>query len=451
MNKSFCYILISLLLTVLLGCDEDYDTIFEETPDERLQSTLDEYTSMLTSQEAGWKAALTTGTDRNYFYYFEFNGDGNVTMVSDFDQTTAGTPATSSWMLKALQRPTLSFNTYSYIHLPADPDGEVNGGADGEGLVSDFEFIISEVSGDSIILEGLQRGSSLIMVPASPGEKEAILDQEILKVFNGVNQTVAANRGLKFALADGAEVPVVINMANRLFGAQYLAENGSEIVSFQTGFSFDLEGIKLSEPFEINGQTIQYLTWDELEGAITIDLQSTTPLVGFDDPFIFDVTPPLSSVLGSTYSTVLIPASSGQAPLVGQSENFINIYNTAADALLNGTYQLTLRDIEFLFDEPSGSMRMNVYISQTNNGASSLFVAQYSYSYVTDEDGLLKFSFLDANDNGWTIYGDIYDLLFPIEADYFQAEYIGGDLNLLAGFFSQDTPEFHFSGYLYNN
>ncbi|UII23175.1 DUF4302 domain-containing protein [Fulvivirga ligni] len=448
MKKLFYYISICFLSISVFSCDNDYDTIFEETPDQRLQQALDEYNSLIINAPQGWKAELTTGINRTYFYYFDFNEDGTVTMVSDFSQTTAGTPASSSWVIKALQKPTLSFNTYSYIHLPADPEGDVNGGANGEGLISDFEFSFSSVSEDSVILTGVQRCASLKLTPATENERSAILDQEILNVLDGVVQTTAAHKSMKMVLPDGDEVPVVIDVAQRVFGAQYQSENGGDILSFQTGFNFEIEGIKLSHPFEIKGYTIQYLFWDGEQSQITVDLDGETRVVGFDEPFIFEVSTPLSGELGEAYAGVLIPQGSGENPLSGQSDSFIASYNAAASYMASGPYQLTLREMELNFDASAKTMNLNVYISQTNNGSTSIFLAQYGYSYSVDADGLIKFSFLGANDNGWLIYGDLYDILFHIESDNFSTEYIGGDLNLIGGFFSEESPEFYFSGYL---
>ena len=135
-------LLINVLIAacmVLAGCDDNYETIFPETPDDRVKKSLEEYNTLLMSAPYGWKASLYTGTGAGYFYYLDFNENGSVTMLSDFNQSAAGEPMTSEWVVKALQRPTLSFTSYSYIHLPADPDGNINNGIPGSGLLSDFE------------------------------------------------------------------------------------------------------------------------------------------------------------------------------------------------------------------------------------------------------------------------------------------------------------------------
>jgi hypothetical protein len=77
-------------------------------------------------------------------------------MLSDFNETTATVLKESSYRLKALQQPTLIFDTYSYLHLLSDPDPNVAGGIAGKGYNSDFEFAYDPTiaQADTIILTG---------------------------------------------------------------------------------------------------------------------------------------------------------------------------------------------------------------------------------------------------------------------------------------------------------
>lgn len=446
-HTSYCSIIISMAMVLLfMACDEEYDTVFEERPDERLQDKLDEYQHLLLSSPHGWLARLRTGTGRSYFYYFDFNADGRVVITSDFNETTAGTPGTGTWTLKALQRPTLSFDTYSYIHLPADPDGHVNGGIDGEGLISDFEFAFDELVGDSIKLEGIQRGSDLYLLPATEEEAAQILDKQILKVIAGTKQLNVNHRGLQIALPDGQLLPIVLDEKLRVFGAQYMVENGARIETFHSHFTFSLEGIVLERPLNIAGHAIEQLFWDDEHQRFTVEMNGARTIDGYTEPFIFPVDPPLYTRLGEEYPVITIPAGSGENPIQGQSEEFIEAYNFAANSMLEGEFALTLRDIILLFDPEEGIMEFRVVISQ----GGSLFLAQYLYEYTIDEQGILKFTFQQASENGWAIYGDMYSILFHFETDTFKAEYIGGELDLVGGLFSQQNAGYYFSGFLSN-
>jgi hypothetical protein len=104
-------------------------------------------------------------------------------MYSDFDSTTATVIRESSYRLKALQQPSLIFDTYSYIHMLSDPDGAVSGGAYGQGLKSDFEFAIDTVTADSIRLTGRFNGSKLSLRKAAQGDRAIWANKQ---VTNGV-------------------------------------------------------------------------------------------------------------------------------------------------------------------------------------------------------------------------------------------------------------------------
>jgi hypothetical protein len=88
-------------------------------------------------------------------------------MYSDIDTISAVDRKESSFRLKALQQPALLFDTYSYLHQLADPDGAVNGGDYGVGLSSDFEFSLDTLTVDSIKLTGRFKGSKMILKKAT--------------------------------------------------------------------------------------------------------------------------------------------------------------------------------------------------------------------------------------------------------------------------------------------
>ena len=150
------YLLYFISIPILLfSCKRETDPVFKQSPDERINEALQKYQSTLTGATNGWNASLVTSIGITFSFYFRFNDSNRVFMYSDFDSTTAGVIKESSYRLKALQQPSLLFDTYSYIHMLADPDAAVNGGFYGLGLASDFEFSIDSVTDDRIVLLSL--------------------------------------------------------------------------------------------------------------------------------------------------------------------------------------------------------------------------------------------------------------------------------------------------------
>src|SRR5438128_3606289 len=117
------------LLLILSSCKKDDTRVFDQSPDTRINDALSKYQSALTGSATGWNATIRTGTGGIYHFHFRFNESNRVTMFADINLETATTPKESSYRLKALQTPALIFDTYSYLHILADPDGSVNGGA----------------------------------------------------------------------------------------------------------------------------------------------------------------------------------------------------------------------------------------------------------------------------------------------------------------------------------
>jgi hypothetical protein len=430
------------------SCDRDYETIFNESPDERVQRELDEYNALLKSAPYGWKATLYTGVGAGYFYYFDFNDEGNVTMISDFNESTAGESMSSTWVLKALQRTTLSFTSYSYIHLPADPDGNTNGGGNGDGLLSDFEFTFKKVSGDSIILQGLKHKTELTLVKTTDAETNAILGEQILQVLEGTREYVDENKGLRLLLPDDTVIPLAIDVPHKLFAAQYLSADGSTIETFKTAFSFSINGIFLRSPLKVGGFTIRELYWDADKGLYVVQLLDATELTNSTEPLFFHPSTSLHSVIGAQFKTVYVPEKPAINTLPGQSDEFIEAYNEAASSMLDGAFQLTLHEMNFVFDAVTQQMNFDVIISQTRNGTTTNFLAEYTYSYVADSNGAIRFTPLQSNENAQLIAFDLRKILQYLEDDSFKLEYIAGGFDLIGGFYSQESPEFSFSGYL---
>src|SRR5437764_14894769 len=124
-----------LIITVLFSaCRKDDSHLFNKSSDERLNEALSAYQTKLTSATNGWKGFVYPKSGGVYSFYFRFNDSNRVAMLSSFDSASAVTLKESSYRLKALQQPSLLFDTYSYLHVLADPTASVNGGTYGAGL-----------------------------------------------------------------------------------------------------------------------------------------------------------------------------------------------------------------------------------------------------------------------------------------------------------------------------
>jgi hypothetical protein len=248
MNKNLLYCL--LAITLVASCRKDDDTVFDKSPDERLNETLKAYQAALTGSPYGWNANLITGDGGSYRFYFSFNDSNRVLMYSDFDSTTATVIKESSYRLKALQQPSLIFDTYSYIHILSDPDASVNNGAYGSGLKGDFEYRVDTVTADSISLTGRFNGSKLSLRKAAQNDRAVWANKQ---VTNGV---VNFKNYWKFLLYfrrltySGTQYELQFDTTVKKVTVSW--SNGVRVQSVTRGYYFWANGIYFSDPV-VNG------------------------------------------------------------------------------------------------------------------------------------------------------------------------------------------------------
>jgi hypothetical protein len=268
MKKYIIYFSVALFL---FSCKRENDRIFDQSPDQRLNEALAAYEGQLSSAQNGWKGLLRTngGNGSVHSFFFKFNNANRVVMLSDFDSLSAVTMKESSYRLKALQQPSLIFDTYSYLHVLADPDESVNGGTRGEGLLSDFEFYFDYgSSADTIFLTGRINSSKLTLVKATAAEEQAYINGQLAA-------GLILNKILTYfkRLTIGSQLyDVQIDPVNRTFTFSWLDGSGV-LQTFTTNYYYILGGIVFATPFVNGSQTITGFTnmsWDQSTETINL-------------------------------------------------------------------------------------------------------------------------------------------------------------------------------------
>jgi hypothetical protein len=269
--KKNLIILLIISTAIISSCKRDNDTVFDKTVDERLNEKLNEYQTQLAGAQNGWKGLLQTDSGRGSYhsFYFKFNNENRVSMLSDFDPASAVTLKESSYRLKALQQIALIFDTYSYLHVLADPDPTANGGTLGAGLLSDFEFYFDDnTSADTIRLVGRINGSKMILVRATAAEATAYNNGQLAAGLNINNILTYFKR-----LTIGTQLyDISIDPLSRQFTFSWLDGSGN-LQTFTTSYYFVAGGIVFTTPLTNGNQTItgfDNITWNA--GAETINL-----------------------------------------------------------------------------------------------------------------------------------------------------------------------------------
>jgi hypothetical protein len=291
MKKTFLYL---FLIVATASCSKkDDNKIFEKSADERLNEALSTYQSQLVGSQYGWNGVLYADSGRGtpYSFYFKFDASNRVKMLSDFDSTSAATLKESSYRLKALQQPSLLFDTYSYIHVLADPDPNVNGGGYGSGLQTDFEFYFDSVGTDVIRLGGRFHGTKLVLTRATQQDATALNNGQLAAAFY-INKILTYFKRLTIG---NQLIDFQINPYTRKVTFTWLDASGNTS-TFTTSYYLTPGGIALTNPLVIGTtviKTFDNLAWNATTQTINLAVNGTAASIrGVVVPLKVDVGAP---------------------------------------------------------------------------------------------------------------------------------------------------------------
>ncbi|MBD0288281.1 MAG: DUF4302 domain-containing protein [Flavisolibacter sp.] len=289
------------MLAAFASCKKEDKTAFDQSPDERINATLSKYQTLLSAAPYGWKGVVQPTGGGAYSFYFKFNDANRVVMYSDFDATTAVTPGESSYRLKALQQPSLIFDTYSYLHLLSDPneatdniESNVNGlrgGTLGQGLLSDFEFAIDTATADSIKLTGRQHGTRAFLVKATQQEATAYNNRQLATALLQLQNLNKILYYFKRLTIGGKVYDVSINDNTKTIAFTWVDGSG-RIRTFNTYYYYTVNGIQFVTPFNDGTQTITGFTginWNATGNTFSVTVNNNAgTLAGVNNPIAVD-------------------------------------------------------------------------------------------------------------------------------------------------------------------
>jgi len=296
-------LLYSLLALTIVACKKSNEP--DQRPDERLSAGLAAYQTQLTGAQNGWIGYLFPEGGGGYTFKFKFDNKNRVITYADLNATTSTTAKESSYRLKAVQLPTLYFDTYTYLHTIADPDPNISGGTAGLGNSSDFEFSIVSSSPDTIKMKGNLHGSTMMLIRAKADQG----DDYISKAFaNNTNVGKIANFPYyynKLTIA-GKEYNITINTDQHTVSFYY---NSNGFKRFTTEYATAATGIVFREPF--------------VDGAINIS--------EFHDFVINSATATVTMVAGTTAASTANVATPLAIDLDAPTRMYVAKYDFTSD------------------------------------------------------------------------------------------------------------------------
>lgn len=160
--RKYIYLWITTIL-LATACSDD-DRIFSETSDARGQAYLANCNKILKESSDGWKLVYypKAAAYGGFTFLFDFQEKGRVDMQADIVQEKGN----YSYKLTMEESAMLSFDTYSPLHVLADPKYV----SLSYGLEGDVEFVIRSVSEDTIHLIGKKNRVEVALVRATSGD-----------------------------------------------------------------------------------------------------------------------------------------------------------------------------------------------------------------------------------------------------------------------------------------
>ncbi len=381
--KKILYLFITVL--IISGCKKSsFVSDFDQTPEDRMATSVAQVKNTLTAASNGWVATLSTSAGGGFGFYMTFDDKDNVSMYADLTDDAAVTSATSTYRVKTGLGANLIFDTYNYLAMLADPNPAAFGGTQPTGFKSDVEFTYVRSSADSIIFIGKQYRQLLKMVKASAAQKATYIDGGYKTAINKVKDFFATVKYPYIEVASGAtllKVAFSLNTGSTLASGKRATLTGilEDGVSTATGtgkFAFTLNGVD----FVGDGLIYQNITFTRMawKDATTLALydsagkeyiikSSAAPLTPLTLLFGFPTT--------FTYRKISI---TGSLP-TGVTSGFTSVYNTVLSNFVS-----TSRVVNYTTITLTGNSTLQVYVSY--NSGTSAFVATADYTYTRSGD-----------------------------------------------------------------
>ncbi|QHS58930.1 DUF4302 domain-containing protein [Chitinophaga agri] len=426
-----------LLLAILFAaCSKDKtESLFGEKPEERMEAAIKEYKATLAGSTYGWKTVIYPDAGGAYAFYFKFGTNDRVTMFSDVTLDAAGQSMESTYRLKAVQRPSLLFDTYSYLHLLADPDPNVFGGVTGEGYSVDFEYSIDDASADTIRLTGIAKDTKMVLVKATQAEAEAYAAGDLATLIDATESYMLQEPWLYLQFSDGVRLQVSVSTFYKTFTLLYIDGSG-QVQKLSTPYYYTLNGIHLKTPITYNGNMFSEILWDPVKKLFYVTVNGQRIEVKTASGSVV----PVHRLIGIDFSSLIVTP----APMPGWAPAYTTISANIADGLINGPYTLQLYYTEYAFDVAQQVMNVNVVVTRNGNQ----YLAQYPFTYTKTNDGVFNFTGQAYSGNAALVATTMKPLLDYIRNDRFTIDYyVDSQEGKLGQLKSVEHPDFYFTGY----
>lgn len=259
MNVKIFSTTLALCGLMATACVNEVEEVFDTPASERLEQTMLECQSLLTSAQNGWMIEYYPDANQSYggsTYAAKFDPDGNVTVTGVVAEEVSGDVSktiTSHYSINASSSVVLTFDTYNdYIHYWSDPDPYSGNVYDG-----DFEFAYVSGTADQMIFRGIKTGNRIVFTA---------LDTDIVSCIEqivAIQNEVVDNLYLGYKWSDGSSADIELYDDDNYSLLTYYP-NGVEDGTYESiPYSYTMQGISFYNAVTIDGITVKNFQWKD--------------------------------------------------------------------------------------------------------------------------------------------------------------------------------------------
>lgn len=265
MKKLNLYI-IGFMLLIFASCTNDFESVFDKSPDERANEAIVEFKDALTSSEYGWLVHyFPNPTELGAFtYQLKFEKTGTVNMnweIYDYEDS-------AEYSVKMLEKPILSFDTYSKFSKMCDPELGIPG--KGFGGENEFGFVRLSANGDTLVLCERVSKDPMVLVKAT-AETSSQLRQYSKHVshLERLNEKVIVPYYFNLTV-EGWDSPVnFVFSGDKIIAFLTYVEGGETKREFMP-INFTHEGFEFHHPFVRNGIAVKSFKYDAAKNQFDV-------------------------------------------------------------------------------------------------------------------------------------------------------------------------------------
>ncbi|MDR2131155.1 MAG: DUF4302 domain-containing protein [Odoribacteraceae bacterium] len=245
------------LFSLFARCTVQEDYIFEESATARIKAYITACQTVITQPEHGWKVLFEPNKQSlgGYHVVMKFHEDGSVRMVCDFLEEES----TSTYSFNESQGAVLCMDSYSALHYLSDPRVPRNGIL-GVGLEGEFEFVIKEVTPDSMVFFGKKRGEPVVFYPAEEADWTGRM-----ALYRNHIEKMAPQEDSPFFRAltmNQTAINLVYDPPTRTIIYTYSDDKSKQILSAWTRVYGTEEGVRFSPAIRVNGVVLDQLRYN---------------------------------------------------------------------------------------------------------------------------------------------------------------------------------------------